>query len=253
MDDESRRWNRDSEASLHLRRRGWACIFQVLLPNIRKAVPSVTVIYYAVLQFALSHPNKKFCGETLLLAIFFRSGYPTASLQLDCSKKPAKHVYTRQDGMFSTPIAIAIDQSKLTEPQVFILGVNFPERNLVKASPHHHTQHQLTLILTRNAVQKSLEAFFGIGHNTSSRLLSRFYINPTCKVGELANKQVLDITAALSDMKIENDLRRQNLDDIKRLKETGAYRGRRHALGLPVRGQRTRTQVCFFAFVGELG
>ncbi|OJJ83911.1 mitochondrial 37S ribosomal protein uS13m [Aspergillus glaucus CBS 516.65] len=105
---------------------------------------------------------------------------------------------------------------------VFILGVNFPERNLVK---------------------KSLEAFFGIGHNTSSRLLSRFYINPTCKVGELANKQVLDITAALSDMKIENDLRRQNLDDIKRLKETGAYRGRRHALGLPARGQRTRTQI----------
>lgn len=78
-------------------------------------------------------------GETLLLAIFFRSGYPTASLQLNCLEKPAKHVYTRQDGMFLTPIAIAIDQSKLTKPQVFILGVNFPERNLVKASPHHHT------------------------------------------------------------------------------------------------------------------
>jgi hypothetical protein len=44
-------------------------------------------------------------------------------------------------------------------------------------------------------------------------------------------------------MKIENDLRRQILDDIKRLKESGSYRGRRHALGLPVRGQRTRTQV----------
>ena len=45
-------------------------------------------------------------------------------------------------------------------------------------------------------------------------------------------------------MKIENDLRRQVLDNIKRLKETGTYRGRRHALGLPVRGQGTRTQVC---------
>lgn len=44
-------------------------------------------------------------------------------------------------------------------------------------------------------------------------------------------------------MKIENDLRREVLNDIKRLKETGTYRGRRHALGLPVRGQRTRTQV----------
>ncbi|OOO14338.1 ribosomal protein S13 [Aspergillus oryzae] len=103
---------------------------------------------------------------------------------------------------------------------VFILGVNFPERNL-----------------------KSLQSFFGIGNNGSSRLLARFHIHPTCKVGELANKQVLDITAALSEMKIENDLRRQYLDDIKRLKETGTYRGRRHALGLPVRGQRTRTQI----------
>lgn len=44
-------------------------------------------------------------------------------------------------------------------------------------------------------------------------------------------------------MKIENDLRRQYLDNIKRLKESGTYRGRRQALGLPVRGQRTRTQV----------
>ncbi|PYH73838.1 mitochondrial 37S ribosomal protein uS13m [Aspergillus vadensis CBS 113365] len=105
---------------------------------------------------------------------------------------------------------------------VFILGVNFPERNLVK---------------------KSLESFFGIGNLTSTRLLARFHIHPTCKVGDLANKQVLDITAALSDMKIENDLRRQYLDNIKRLKETGTYRGRRHALGLPVRGQRTRSQV----------
>lgn len=91
--------------------------------------------------------------------------------------------------------------------------------------------------------QKSLETFFGIGNHTSSRLLARFNIHPTCRVGELANKQVLDLTAVLSDMKIENDLRREVLNDIKRLKETGTYRGRRHALGLPVRGQRTRTQV----------
>ncbi|KAL1858474.1 hypothetical protein Plec18167_006996 [Paecilomyces lecythidis] len=73
--------------------------------------------------------------------------------------------------------------------------------------------------------------------------MSRFFIHPTAKVGELANKQVLDLTAALSEMKIENDLRRQILDDIKRLRDTGTYRGRRHALGLPVRGQNTRNQI----------
>jgi small subunit ribosomal protein S13 len=89
----------------------------------------------------------------------------------------------------------------------------------------------------------SLESFFGVGGNVSSRLMARFNIHPTCRVGELANKQVLDLTAVLSEMKIENDLRREVLNDIKRLKETGTYRGRRHALGLPVRGQRTRTQV----------
>ncbi|QKX62686.1 uncharacterized protein TRUGW13939_09847 [Talaromyces rugulosus] len=103
---------------------------------------------------------------------------------------------------------------------VFILGVNFPERNL-----------------------KSLESFFGIGPNVSARLLARFHIHPQAKVSELANPQVLDITAALSEMKIENDLRRQVLDNIKRLRDTGTYRGRRHALGLPVRGQNTRNQI----------
>lgn len=79
--------------------------------------------------------------------------------------------------------------------------------------------------------------------------MSRFYIHPTCKVGELASKQILDLTAALSDMKIENDLRRKVLADIRRLRETGTNRGRRHALGLPVRGQNTsRNGVCFLSF-----
>ncbi|RJE20516.1 hypothetical protein PHISCL_07157 [Aspergillus sclerotialis] len=105
---------------------------------------------------------------------------------------------------------------------VFILGVNFPERSLVK---------------------KSLENFFGIGPATSARLMARFYIHPTCKVAQLANKQVLDLTAALSEMRIENDLRRKVLDDIKRMRETGSNRGRRHALGLPVRGQRSQNNI----------
>ncbi|KAJ5915169.1 hypothetical protein N7454_011281 [Penicillium verhagenii] len=124
---------------------------------------------------------------------------------------------------------------------VFILGVNFPERNLLKAS--NPSIDRTDEPRTNRNQQKSLGTFFGIGDNTSSRLLARFNIHPTCRVGELANKQVLDLTAVLSDMKIENDLRREVLNDIKRLKETGTYRGRRHALGLPVRGQRTRTQI----------
>jgi ribosomal protein S13 len=59
----------------------------------------------------------------------------------------------------------------------------------------------------------------------------------------LKNATVLDLTAELTTMKIENDLRREVQENIRRLKDMGTYRGRRHAMGLPVRGQRTRTQV----------
>ncbi|MCJ1479295.1 hypothetical protein MMC13_007980 [Lambiella insularis] len=73
--------------------------------------------------------------------------------------------------------------------------------------------------------------------------MARQHIHPTAKLGSLVNKQILDLTAELSGMTIENDLRRQLRDNLTRLRDMGAYRGRRHALGLPVRGQRTRTQI----------
>ncbi|EFR01665.1 hypothetical protein MGYG_04667 [Nannizzia gypsea CBS 118893] len=99
------------------------------------------------------------------------------------------------------------------------------------------------LILTVHALQKALRSFFGIGELRCSQLMARFHIHPTSTVGELATRQVLDLTGALSNMKIENDLKREILDNIKRLKSTGTYRGRRHALNLPVRGQNTRSQI----------
>lgn len=73
--------------------------------------------------------------------------------------------------------------------------------------------------------------------------MARYHIHPWAKVGSLKNATVMDLTAELSNMKIENDLRREVQDNIRRLKDMGTYRGRRHAMGLPVRGQRTRTQV----------
>lgn len=86
--------------------------------------------------------------------------------------------------------------------------------------------------------------------------MARFYIHPTAKLGDLSAKQVLDLNAELSGMTIENDLKREMRENIKRLRDIGAYRGKRHALGLPVRGQRTRTQVCcgmYLFFVGVKG
>jgi hypothetical protein len=73
--------------------------------------------------------------------------------------------------------------------------------------------------------------------------MAKFHIHPWAKVGSLKNATVLELTAELSNMKIENDLRREVQENIRRLKDMGTYRGRRHAMGLPVRGQRTRTQV----------
>lgn len=76
--------------------------------------------------------------------------------------------------------------------------------------------------------------------------MAKFHIHPWAKVGSLKNTTVLELTAELSNMKIENDLRREVQENIRRLKDMGTYRGRRHAMGLPVRGQRTRTQVPMF-------
>ncbi|EKG14834.1 Ribosomal protein S13 [Macrophomina phaseolina MS6] len=105
---------------------------------------------------------------------------------------------------------------------VFILGANFIETRFVK---------------------KALESFYGIGPNVSKRIMGRFHIHKRATVGELDNQQLLDLNSHLSNMKIENDLRRSIVDNIKRLRDMGTYRGRRHAMGLPVRGQRTRTQI----------
>lgn len=73
--------------------------------------------------------------------------------------------------------------------------------------------------------------------------MARLYIHPTARMGSLASQQVLDINAQLASMTIENDLRREVRENIRRLRDMGSHRGRRHAMGLPVRGQRTRTQV----------
>ncbi|KAL8707907.1 MAG: hypothetical protein Q9220_007127 [cf. Caloplaca sp. 1 TL-2023] len=105
---------------------------------------------------------------------------------------------------------------------VFILGFNFPESRLVKSA---------------------LQSFYGVGPQRSKSLMAKLYIHDTAKIGTLADKQVLDLTAELSNMTIENDLRRKLQDNIKRLRDMGAYRGRRHAMQMPVRGQRTRTQT----------
>ncbi|CAF9906369.1 MAG: hypothetical protein HETSPECPRED_006160 [Heterodermia speciosa] len=126
---------------------------------------------------------------------------------------------------------------------VFILQRNFKDARLVKVLPPPPSTHIPQLTGPFPLCQKCLETFYGVGPELSARLMARYYIHPTAKVGSLVDKQILDLNADLSTMNIENNLRRQLRDNIKRLRDMGTYRGRRHAMGLPVRGQRTRTQT----------
>ena len=73
--------------------------------------------------------------------------------------------------------------------------------------------------------------------------MAKYSIHKLAKVGSLAPRTVPSLTAELSQMTIETDARRLVQENIRRLKDMGSYRGRRHAMGLPVRGQRTRTQT----------
>jgi hypothetical protein len=73
--------------------------------------------------------------------------------------------------------------------------------------------------------------------------MSKFHIHKTARIGNLGEKQMNSLAGELAEMTLESDLRGQLQNNIKRLRDMGTYRGRRHAMGLPVRGQRTRTQV----------
>ncbi len=73
--------------------------------------------------------------------------------------------------------------------------------------------------------------------------MAKHSIHPRAKIGTLPPKAITALTAELSTMTIGDDARKIVQDNIKRLRDIGTYRGRRHAMGLPVRGQRTRTQT----------
>lgn len=73
--------------------------------------------------------------------------------------------------------------------------------------------------------------------------MAKYSIHKLAKVGSLAPRTVTSLTAELGQMTLDNDARRAVQENIRRLKDMGSYRGRRHAMGLPVRGQRTRNQT----------
>lgn len=92
-------------------------------------------------------------------------------------------------------------------------------------------------------IDYALTQLYGVGWSLSEKILKDANISPEKRTKELSEQEINAITRALDNYPIEGDLRRKTREDIQRLKEIGAYRGTRHNRGLPVRGQRTRTNA----------
>ena len=103
-----------------------------------------------------------------------------------------------------------------------IAGVNIPN--------HKHTEIALT-------------AIYGIGRSRARLLCEQAGISPSVKIKDLSEDQVDRLREGVARFVVEGDLRREITMNIKRLMDLGCYRGVRHRRGLPVRGQRTRTNA----------
>ncbi|HEY9812333.1 MAG TPA: 30S ribosomal protein S13 [Candidatus Sericytochromatia bacterium] len=93
-------------------------------------------------------------------------------------------------------------------------------------------------------VEIGLTYIYGIGLSRSHEILTATGVNPDTRVKDLSDADVASLRETIEkDYQIEGDLRRWEAMNIKRLIDIGSYRGRRHRMGLPVRGQRTRTNA----------
>jgi small subunit ribosomal protein S13 len=93
-------------------------------------------------------------------------------------------------------------------------------------------------------VEIGLTYIYGIGRPTSNKLLAELGIEPDRKVRDLTEEEVVKLRDRIdTELVVEGDLRRERSQDIRRLQEIGCYRGLRHRRGLPVRGQKTKTNA----------
>ena len=93
-------------------------------------------------------------------------------------------------------------------------------------------------------VEIGLTYIYGIGRTSSNRILAEAGVNPDTRVKDLTDDEVKKLAAIIAETQmVEGDLRREIAMNIKRLQEIGCYRGIRHRKGLPVRGQKTKTNA----------
>jgi small subunit ribosomal protein S13 len=98
-------------------------------------------------------------------------------------------------------------------------------------------------IPTDKRVEVGLSYVFGIGRSTAQKILAEAGVDPDTKVKDLTEEEVVKVREAVESLNVEGDLRRERSQNVKRLTEIGSYRGLRHRRGLPVRGQRTKTNA----------
>lgn len=103
-----------------------------------------------------------------------------------------------------------------------IAGINIPD--------HKHAEIALT-------------AIYGVGRATAIDICQQVGVAPSAKIKELTEEQLEAIRSVITKLTVEGDLRREISMNIKRLMDLGCYRGIRHRRGLPLRGQRTRTNA----------
>lgn len=93
-------------------------------------------------------------------------------------------------------------------------------------------------------VEIGLTYIFGLGRAKSNEILTKTAINPDTRIRDLTDDEINKLRETIDkEYKVEGDLRRETALNIKRLMEIGCYRGRRHRMGLPVRGQKTKTNA----------
>jgi len=93
-------------------------------------------------------------------------------------------------------------------------------------------------------LEVGLTYIYGIGPSTSRKIAAELGLSPDTKVRDLTDEEITKLRTFIDDgLSVEGDLRRERSQSIKRLQEIGAYRGVRHRRGLPVNGQRTKTNA----------
>jgi small subunit ribosomal protein S13 len=98
-------------------------------------------------------------------------------------------------------------------------------------------------IPTNKRVEVGLTYVHGVGQSTASRIVKDTGVDPDTYVKDLTDDEVVKLREAVESQEVEGDLRRDRSQNIKRLSEIGSYRGLRHRRGLPVHGQRTKTNA----------